>query len=297
MAYSYLIPSDYQPLIQAANLQQIISNDPAILNKAQLAAEAQAVSYLRQKYDVTQELKATCPWRVTKSYLADDTVYLDAPAYDFTNGVYAVGALVLQNGNVYINITAVIIPEVFKIAKWTLLGSQYQIFYVTLPQPLFNYLTIYLVTNPIFWRDYTYLCLQATAVLDAQLQYQQGQISNSNVKNVFPDDAVNGSAFWGSKTAFSVAAGTLPTDTTKWTAGDNRDQELVMYFVDLTLFHAHTRIAPHNIPKIRVERYRDAIDWLRMCAEGSVTPELPILQPKQGGRIRFGGQPKAQNQW
>ena len=105
--------------------------------------------------------------------------------------------------------------------------------------------------------------------------------------NIFPDDTVNGVKYWGAGTAYSVASGTLPTLTTKWTDGDNRSQQLLTYMIDLSLYHVHSRIAPRNIPDLRVLRYENAIKWLRMAGKGEITPDLPIIQPLQGNRIRY----------
>ena len=49
-------------------------------------------------------------------------------------------------------------------------------------------------------------------------------------------------------------------------------------FIDVTLYHAHSRINPRNIPDFRVERYRDAIEWLKKVNKGFVTPDFPIKE-------------------
>lgn len=292
--YSFLIAADYRKQIQEATLQQIISNDRTILESAQLAAEGEAKSYLRQKYDVTTELAATTPWLFTQVYNADDTIYLTGPAY-LNTALYVLNQLVSFNNFVYINTTAITVPEEFNATKWAKLGCLNQIIFGKLPNPQFNYLTIYKLGDVVFWKNNTYTCAQATAVLTPGIQFQEGFISNVPAANVFPDDPTNGVAFWGNPTPYSIAANTLPTNATYWTVGDNRDQQMVLYFIDITLYHVHSRIAPRNIPEIREKRYHAAIDWLVMCARGGVTPELPVLQPRQGGRIRYGGQAKAQN--
>ena len=77
-----------------------------------------------------------------------------------------------------------------------------------------------------------------------------------------------------------------------WKFGDNRNQQLVNYFIDIALYHVHSRISPRNIPDLRVKRYDDAIKWLKMAGRGDITAELPLIQPKQGARVRYGGQVK-----
>lgn len=276
---------------------QIINADLSILDAAQLTGEAEAKSYLRQKYDVTRELDATTVYDQTQTYKADNTVYLDATPYNATSGTYTVGALTLYLGKVYKCTVAIPAPEAFNAGHWLLFGSQYTILFGTLPKPLFDYIAIYKVGDMVFWKDKVYTSLQATQVLSPNQEYQTGQILPTPVINVFPDDPTNGPAFWGTGIAYSIAPNASLTNPAIWTVGDNRDQQMVTYFIDLTLYHVHSRIAPRNIPELRERRYKQAISWLKDCASGLVTPELPVLQPKQGRRIRFGGDPKAQNKY
>jgi hypothetical protein len=87
-----------------------------------------------------------------------------------------------------------------------------------------------------------------------------------------------------------------PTDTSKWTLGDNRNAQVVNYMVDIVLYHIHSRIAPKNIPDLRVKRYDDAISWLKNCAKGDwITASIPLIQPKQGMRSRWGSRIPKQN--
>ena len=50
------------------------------------------------------------------------------------------------------------------------------------------------------------------------------------------------------------------------------------------------RIAPNNIPQLRENNYNYAIDWLKQAGgqDNAITADIPLLQPKQGGRIRWG---------
>lgn len=77
-------------------------------------------------------------------------------------------------------------------------------------------------------------------------------------------------------TAITTAGESPESAPTKWTKGDNRQQYLLTIFVDIMLFHAHSRINPRNIPDFRISRYDDAIAWLKMVNSGKVTPAFPI---------------------
>lgn len=290
----YLIYGDFKKNIQSENLQQIISADLSILSSAQLAAEAEAQSYLKQKYDVTKEFKDLPVWSNTNAYDAGDRVYLDASAYSNTS-TYAIGDLCLQAGNVYR--CKAVTTGAFDAIKWDLVGQQYAIFSAVYPKPNFEYTGFYNVNDLVFWKNYTYKCLVQTPLLSHDTGLQYRAIQNLPLPNVAPDDIQEGANYWGNKTAYSVAAGTLPTNTIYWVNSDNRDQQMVIYLVDLVLYHIHARIAPRNIPDLRVKRYDDAISWLKMCAKGDITPNLPLIQPRQGNRIRFGGNIKQINSY
>lgn len=65
--------------------------------------------------------------------------------------------------------------------------------------------------------------------------------------------------------------------------GVSRDQSILMYMIDITLYHIHARINPSRIPEIRVKRYDDAIKWMEMVSTGKLTPALPTkIDPNTG---------------
>ncbi|MEO2080617.1 MAG: phage protein Gp36 family protein [Leeuwenhoekiella sp.] len=59
--------------------------------------------------------------------------------------------------------------------------------------------------------------------------------------------------------------------------GDNRNALVVMYMVDIAVYHLHANISPENVPEIRQIRYDAAIDWLKRVAKGDISPRLPEL--------------------
>lgn len=286
----YLIAADFKKLIQTDNLNQIIGGDSSLLSSAILSAVSELTSYLVQKYDCSREFSAMLPWSNTTVYKANDRVYLDAIAYSATSA-YAVGDLALQAGNVYRCKSAIVSPgEAFNASHWDLLGAQYEMFYVKLPYPEFNYETIYTVGTNVFWKDKTYQAQKSTVIPNHVTQIQYDSYSSIPERNIAPDIS---SQFWGTGTTYQVNAGTLPTDTSKWIKGDSRNPQLVNYCVDIALYTLHSRIAPRNIPELRVKRYDEVIDWLKNAAQGKhITANLPKIQPKQGNRIRYGGNVK-----
>lgn len=293
---SYLILPDFKKLIQTDNLSAIIGNDYTILDQAKSAAVVELTSYLTQKYDCSKEFTDTLLWNRSTAYKGNNRVYLNADAYSNAT-VYATNDLCLQAGNVYISIAGNA-AHAFNAAEWTLIGSQYAFFYVTLPHPEFNAANIYAKGDQVWWKDKVYTCVLPTVVPTHAGQLQAGSYSNLPALNIFPDDSVNGVRYWGTGTAYSVTAGTLPTDDTKFTAGDNRNQQLVNYCIDVALYTIHSRIAPRNVPDLRVKRYDDTIKWLTNVAQGkTITGALPLIQPLQGQRIRWGGEVKRNNNY
>ena len=293
---AYLIAKDLAKQIQSENLAQITGGDTSILDASILTAIAEMQSYLTQKYDVTQEFKDLVQWDKANAYNPTDRVYLNATAYS-ASATYALGALVLHAGSVYKCTTAVTVGEAFNPAKWTVLGAQYALFFAKYPKPLFSYNQQYAVGDQVYWLGKTYTCWIQTSPLSQQTALQYRQYQNLPFLNVAPNDVNEGVQYWGAGVAYNVPANTDILDTDYWTAGDNRNQQIVTYLVDITLYHIHSRIAPRNIPDLRVKRYDDALKWLKMAARGEITANLPIIQPTQGGRIRFGGNIKQINSY
>jgi hypothetical protein len=72
---------------------------------------------------------------------------------------------------------------------------------------------------------------------------------------------------------------------------------MVGTMIDIALYHIHSRIAPRNIPDLRVKRYDDAKKWLKMCAHGDITPNILLKTPRSGCKIRIGSQTKNTNNY
>lgn len=61
-----------------------------------------------------------------------------------------------------------------------------------------------------------------------------------------------------------------------------------MRLVDIVLYHAHAAIMPDNIPTLRGERYKAAIQWLDKVAGGFIAPLLPIKEVDPITPLRYG---------
>jgi hypothetical protein len=293
---AYLRSKDFDLIVMADNLAQVISSDTSVRLFAERAAKEEIEFYLSSKFDLTKEFTDTATYNNSTTYKAKNRVYLDATAYSATS-TYTVGTLVLQAGSVYRCLTAVTVAEAFTANKWTLIGAQHDLYYVTLPHDEFNYLGVYKVGDHVWWKDKVYTCLTSSITYAHDEIIQYNSYADVPIRNIFPDDALYGETYWGIGTTYSVAAGTLPTDTTKWTTGDNRSQLVLENMLHIALYKALPRIAPRNIPTHRKEMFTGAIEWLKEAKKGEGTPNIPLIQPAEGNRIRYGGNTKNINHY
>ena len=85
-------------------------------------------------------------------------------------------------------------------------------------------------------------------------------------------------------TYWSPMVNIAQTSTTYWINADNRYPMFVELAMDMALYNAHARINPRNIPDLRIERNREALDQLDRWASGTDTAEvLNVLSPEYGG--------------
>ena len=291
---AYLRYYDYLKSIQDVNIQQIINQDDSIRLTAEAEAQAEVISYLIQKYDIQKEFTDTTIWSPATTYYGNNLVELNYADY-VPATAYVIGNLVTYLGNCYIctaNTTGV-----FDATKWTLLGKKFDLFYVKLSNLEFFYKNLYNVGDIVWWKDKIYTALKPSQLLTHDTALQYGQNEALPGVNVFPDDLQNGLLYWGAGFPYSVHFGIPVTDTSIWVKGDNRSVQIVQKVVDICLYHLHSRIAPRNIPALRENRYKMAIDWLQMAGQGQITADIPLLQPKRDGRIRWGSQVKRINDY
>ncbi|NSW46211.1 MAG: DUF1320 family protein [Bacteroidales bacterium] len=77
--------------------------------------------------------------------------------------------------------------------------------------------------------------------------------------------------------------------------GNQRNQLIVLYLIDMILYHLHARVSPRNISQLRVDRYNQAIEWLKMASTGIIQPDLPLKADTQGNaddRLKWGSNTK-----
>ena len=210
-------------------------------------------------------------------------------------------------GSVYVNTTAITVPEAWTAGHWTLAGQANQIFYASLPTgtKYFNYdHGKYVVSDKVYWNGSIYTCLQGTSYNDHQSELQDYNTANIQRGNVFPGVIGNQNSLtlWGVGIPYYVPQNTAITNGAFWAPGDNRDLQLVQKMVIITAYWLCLNIAPKNVPDKFIFAYMgsdgdkthfegqyyfpvySALGWLQACVRGDVSPRLPKLQPNRGER-------------
>lgn len=262
---------DYLRVIQSDNLTQIIESNQQTKLDVEQSAQAEMISYLTQRYRVKDVFSNTSVFDIAASYGGKSLVEFTAIAYSAT-ATYSIHVYTLYNGNVYKSNTAIGAPEAFTTAHWDFVCLDRSLFYITLPYSEYDPTVTYSIGTQIWFNGHNYINIKKCINIDPTI-----------------------TEFWTDNGVYTVTA-IYPTDATKWTAGDNRNQQIVLFLIDITLYHLHSRINPRNIPDLRKERYNGnsptdsggAIGWLKSVAKGNVNADLPEYLTQQGMSMRTG---------
>ena len=107
------------------------------------------------------------------------------------------------------------------------------------------------------------------------------QIRNEILNAVTQDD--NGLVIQAENAAMAEVEGYLSKRYdmgSAWAAaGDNRNPLLIMYLIDITVFHLYSMLPNKQIPTNRENRYLGAKDYFESIAKGLLTISLPKIKP------------------
>lgn len=265
-----LTDTDYARAVQSDSLAQIIESNSQIKLDVEQAAQAEMISYLTQRYIVNEIFTNTSTFSNSATYSAKNLVVYTETAFSASTA-YLTGQRVSQGGNIYESIAGSS-AHAFNVSEWNLICEDGLFFYAILPENEYNNTATYVVGDVVWYRNKIY-----TNILGCS--------------GILPTN----SQFWTENSTYSFT-GQYPDDTTYWTQGDNRNQLVVMYLLDIALNHLHARINPRNIPDLRKERYDGnspqqtggAIGWLKRVAKGDINADLPEILPESGLTIRWG---------
>lgn len=125
---------------------------------------------------------------------------------------------------------------------------------------------------------------------DNKTEYVIGDIVTDNDGYVYTAIAASTNQKLTLTAYWSAMVNVLTTDTDYWTVGDNRYPMFVELAMDMTLYNLHARINPRNIPELRIERNREALDQLDRWASGTDTAEVLNINTtdSEGFSIRYG---------
>lgn len=261
---------DYLRVIQSDNLAQIIESNQQTKLDVEQSAQSEMIGYLTQRYITSQIFTDTKVFDINATYNGKQLVEWTAPAFSITE-TYITDDYVVYNGYIYKSVAGHA-PGPWLNHEWTQICLDKSLFYVFYPQPEYSNTTTYNVGDIVFYNNIQYTCLVSSlGILPTNTQ------------------------FWLAGSTLTVS-GVYPDNTGRWTQGDNRNQQIVMYLLDITLYHLHSRINPRNVPDLRKERYDGnsptqsggAIAFLKRVASGDVTADLPQILPQQGMSIRYG---------
>lgn len=83
--------------------------------------------------------------------------------------------------------------------------------------------------------------------------------------------------------------------------GDRRNSLIVMYTVDIALYHLSAAMPQKMGVEVRKERYERAVKWLEGVAKGTIVPDLPTAGEEDGtpsaGTFRYGTEQKLNHLW
>lgn len=262
---------DYERALKSdAGLEQVVQENWEATKAVEQSAQAEMISYLAQRYNTSDAFSNTSEFDETEVYNAKDRVEYTADAFSATT-VYNADDRVVHLEVIYRSIAGSV-AHAFDADEWEVVCDDKTLFFVTLPQPEYDQYTTYAIGDKIWYQNKVYTNRAACI-------------------NILPTE----SAFWGTGVTYTVT-GVLPDDNTIWTQGDNRNQQLVMHLLDITLYHLYSSINPRNIPDLRKQRYNGdsptdsggAIGWLKSVAHGNVEADLPVIAPAQGLSMRSG---------
>lgn len=315
-----------------------------MLLETESIAQEEIASYLRGRYIIDELFAPTQDYTSGATYFGKNLVTYTESKFDY-NTVYNPGDRFSYRfsagtfNNIYevLQVVSATTPSNVSDANYNLVCENNALFYANLPCAEFDQSLNYQKGQLVWYQDHIYQALNPmigiTPAQSMNLELRYGIPSVQSYQGVYPVDFLNSNIFsdprpvvntsnWslysgpvnsfftGSTYYFSGGTGTTPDNATYWTQGDNRNPQIVMYYIDILLYHLHSRINPRNIPELRSLRYNGgpaandvlasyaqagAIGWLKNIEKGKVHLDAPEIIPAAGGNIRWGSYEKRNN--
>lgn len=306
----FLTNKDYSRRILTYDLQQLImdSDDPnnsyprsldySVLYDVELQAQAQITSYLIKRYDIKQVFRPTTVFDINKIYTANNLVQVYAPAF-ISGNTYNVGDRISYSAGTNQDFLFYCIQSGYT-GNTPNLDTTYfsggtipngQMFYTSQPADSYLINNTYPIGSVVFYNDYTYT---AKTYSDNSVlrEFNGTDVANDNGSGVIPSLTKDWDKYWIQSASKYTVQGIYPDqDTTgTWIMGDNRNQLIVQFMLDITLYHLGARVNPRNSVELWAIRYDGntplqtggSIGLLKKINAGQMNLECPELLPIQG---------------
>lgn len=320
---AFLRNKDYEYIISEADLDVITGSEYSYVRDAELAAQSEIESYLRQRYDTNLIFKDILSYSDATTFFINDLVEWIEPTW-LIGTTYAEDDRVSLSGVIYISLqNANVGNAVTDTDYWTAIGVNEGLYYArqetlaVTPNNSFSYdVNSYSRNHDLItgWNRASVI-LYLKKFSDNTIRFYTSESNRTNdVSNigycVYPELGINQSVILdilqGSSKILGgqlEIQGFIPDDTewsvtatNNWTSGDNRNQQIRLYMIDIVLYHLHSRINPRNIPDFRIARRDDAVKWLGLISNGKIMANLPIHQNEtKGQNISYNSAPKFSN--
>jgi len=310
-----------------------------MLMETEAIAQAEISSYLVGRY-ITDELFAqTQDWASGSTYFGKNLITYTEPKFN-SGTTYNAGDrfsyrgfnfnLIYEVGVTISGQTPINGSDFF----YTVICDNHALFYANLPVPEFDQTINYVKGQLVWYQDHIYQAINpmigVTPAQSMNLELRYGIPSVQAYQGVYPVDFLNSNVFSDPRPVINTAnwalysgpvtsyftgstyyfSGKTPDNTTYWTQGDNRNPQIVMYYIDILLYHLHARINPRNIPELRNIRYNGGVDandtraayaqagaigWLKNIEKGKIHLNAAPIIPTSGGNFRWGSYEKRTN--
>jgi len=310
---AFLRKKDYYHLIQSDNLDVVTGSDDTLISETERVSQSEIESYLRHRYLVNQIFINIQAFAIGTAYKVNDLVEWTETAW-VIGTTYTTGLRVSYDGKIYSSLQNANIgkqPDT-EPTWWDELADNESLWYVrqdttgNLPTSAYAFTANAYTGNhgDIKGWDKTKTIYLKKFSDDTIRMYHttDDRTNDTNTVGIFNYDPTSlefpktvdicAGASKDNILGGSIDITSFIADDTEWnvvasnyfTLGDNRNQQIKTYMIDITLYHLHSRINPRNVPDFRIARRDDAIGWLKMISKGQITADLPVYTDTDKGQ-------------
>lgn len=299
----FLTDNDYLKVSLSESVRELIEENYNEWLNAEQVAMKEMISYIKQRYDTDTVFVGTTVFNYSYTYKAKRLVSYTEDEYNELTA-YSVGDRVSYDGYIYQCIQAAQGIKISNEAYWVQRVKDGTLYHGTTPEADWDKDTSYEVGDVVFYKDKTYTAVQSnknilptssTAIWGSGTAYTIAADQTPDIE--YHEEityALNDKVTFEGLTykAKGATVGNLPTNATYWeeqadyyvwTLGDNRNELLVRFLLDMANYHFMRAIPGNAIPIHVKEAYNGnspsevggAIGWLKNVGKGTVSCDLP----------------------